>query len=227
MDLPGVGTNLADHPWVAIDLPCLQPPGDPPLFQVMATARSSRRTAADPPDLQLMVCGPYPLEDGYHSLLAAALLKPASRGEARLHTLDPDAAPAIDLAYFRNPVDIDRLVEGLQLADAGVAHPHLARITGGSRIAPRKDLAADAVAVRAWIKAAATTYHHPVGTCAMGTDPRAGAVVDTSGRVYGVPGLSVVDASILPEPPSANINIPTIMVAEHIAARRRGVGAGS
>ena len=60
----------------------------------------------------------------------------------------------------------------------------------------------------------------------MGTDPRAGAVVDTSGRVYGVPGLSIVDASILPEPPSANTNIPTIMVAEHLATRLRGVGTG-
>lgn len=226
MDLPGVGTNLADHPWVAIDLPCLQPLGDPPLFQVMATARSSRSSAADPPDLQLMVCGPYGLEDGYRCLLAAALLKPASRGEVRLLTLDPIAAPAIDLGYFRNPVDIDRLVEGLQLADAAVAYPHLTRITRGSRLAPRQDLVADAVAVRAWIKATATTYHHPVGTCAMGTDPQAGAVVDTSGRVYGVPGLSVVDASILPEPLSANTNIPTIMVAEHIATRLRGVRAG-
>jgi choline dehydrogenase-like flavoprotein len=44
--------------------------------------------------------------------------------------------------------------------------------------------------------------------------------------VYGVPGLSVVDASILPGPPSANTNIPTIMVAEHIATRLRGAGAG-
>jgi choline dehydrogenase len=226
MDLPNVGTNLADHPWVAIDLPCLEPLGDPPIFQVLATARSSRSSAADPPDLQLMVCGPYRLGDGYRCLLAAALLKPASRGEVRLLTLDPIAAPAIDLGYFRNPVDIDRLVEGLQLADAVVANPHLTRVTGGSRLAPRQDLVADAVAVRAWIKATATTYHHPVGTCAMGTDPRAGAVVDTSGRVYGVPGLSVVDASILPGPPSANTNIPTIMVAEHIATRLRGAGAG-
>ncbi|SDK59949.1 GMC family oxidoreductase [Arthrobacter sp. ok362] len=47
-DLPGVGTNLADHPWVAIDLPCPQPPGDPPIFQLLATARSSRSSAAGP-----------------------------------------------------------------------------------------------------------------------------------------------------------------------------------
>ena len=64
------------------------------------------------------------------------------------------------------------------------------------------------------------TYHHPVGTCAMGLDPSAGAVVDPDGRVYGVPGLSVVDASVIPELPSANTNIPTIMLAEHLAARR-------
>jgi choline dehydrogenase-like flavoprotein len=45
-------------------------------------------------------------------------------------------------------------------------------------------------------------------------------VVDADGRVYGVERLSVVDASILPEIPSANTNVPTIAAAEHIAARR-------
>ena len=219
-------TNLADHPWVAIDLPCLEPQGDPPIFQVMATARSSRRSAADPPDLQLMVCGPYRLEDGYHCLLAAALLKPASRGQVRLLTLDPDTAPAIDLGYFRDPVDIDRLWRVCRSRTLPWPTPTWPGLTRGSRLAPRQGLVADAVAVRDWIKATATTYHHPVGTCAMGTDPRAGAVVDTSGRVDGVPGLSVVDASIIPGPLSANTNIPTIMVAEHVAARRRGDGAG-
>ena len=64
------------------------------------------------------------------------------------------------------------------------------------------------------------TYHHPVGTCAMGPDPEQGAVVDARGCVYGVDGLSVVDASILPEIPSANTNLPTITAAEHIASRR-------
>ena len=54
----------------------------------------------------------------------------------------------------------------------------------------------------------------------MGLDPAAGAVVDPDARVHGVDGLSVVDASIVPEIPSANTNIPVIMVAEHVAARR-------
>jgi choline dehydrogenase len=54
----------------------------------------------------------------------------------------------------------------------------------------------------------------------MGPDPGAGAVVDPDGRVHGVAGLSVVDASVMPDIPSANTNIPTIMLAEHIAARR-------
>ena len=79
----------------------------------------------------------------------------------------------------------------------------------------------------AWIRAAAMTYHHPVGTCAMGLDPRDGAVVDPDGRVYGVAGLSVVDASVMPELPSANTNIPTIMLAEHLAARRWTGGRGA
>ena len=60
----------------------------------------------------------------------------------------------------------------------------------------------------------------------MGTDPESGAVVGPDASVHGVEGLFVVDASIMPDLPSANTNIPTIMLAEHIAARRarRDVG---
>jgi len=62
-------------------------------------------------------------------------------------------------------------------------------------------------------------YHHSVGTCAMGPDPAEGAVVDAAGSVHGVAGLYVVDASVMPDIPSANTHVPTIMVAEHVAAR--------
>ena len=99
--------------------------------------------------------------------------------------------------------------------------PALAALTGGRRLGPPPEaVARDDVATK-WIRNSAWTYHHPVGTCAMGLDPAAGAVVDPDARVHGVDGLSVADASILPEIPSANTNIPVIMVAEHVTARRR------
>ncbi|CAM5364982.1 GMC family oxidoreductase [Leifsonia shinshuensis] len=220
VDLPGVGANLGDHIWVAITMPCRPPDGDPALFQLGATARSAGRPAESPPDLQLMVCGPYPVGDGYEGMIAAALVKPASRGSVRLTSLDPAAAPDIDLGYFRDADDLARLAECAQLAAEAADQPELSPLTGGVEPSPKREVLDDASLVHEWIRATAATYHHPVGTCSMGTDPRTGAVVDTSGHVFGVDSLSVVDASVISEPPSANTNIPTIMVAEHIAARR-------
>ena len=65
--------------------------------------------------------------------------------------------------------------------------------------------------------AAAAPMAHPVSTCAIGRRDDPMAVVDSECRVYGVPGLRVVDASIMPRVPSANTNLPTIMVAERAA----------
>ena len=66
-----------------------------------------------------------------------------------------------------------------------------------------------------WIRENADTIYHPVGTCRMGTDPQ--AVVDAQLRVHGVPGLRVVDASVMPRIVSGNTNAPTIMLAERAA----------
>ena len=63
-----------------------------------------------------------------------------------------------------------------------------------------------------WIKAAAETTYHPVGTCKMGNDPM--AVVDDQLRVHGMEGLRVADASIMPTLTSGNTNAPSIMIGE-------------
>ncbi len=70
--------------------------------------------------------------------------------------------------------------------------------------------------IEAWLRRVANTEHHPTSTCRMGSDEM--AVTDNQGRVHGLSKLRIVDGSILPRVPTANINAPIIMVAEKIAS---------
>ena len=83
-------------------------------------------------------------------------------------------------------------------------------------IAPGKDRRSDDEIID-WVKGAAETTYHPVGTCKMGPDRDAMAVVDAQLRVRGVDGLRVADASIMPTLTGGNTNAPTIMIAEKCA----------
>ena len=74
--------------------------------------------------------------------------------------------------------------------------------------------------IDAHIRANAETAYHPSCTCRMGTDEM--AVTDGAARVHGVQGLRVVDASIMPDVVSGNLNVPTIMMAEKLADVIRG-----
>jgi 5-(hydroxymethyl)furfural/furfural oxidase len=80
------------------------------------------------------------------------------------------------------------------------------------------DLANDAAACREWIAGAVLGHWHASCTCRMGAADDPGAVTDPSARVYGVEGLRIADASIMPSVPCANTNIPTIMIGEKVAA---------
>jgi choline dehydrogenase len=66
-----------------------------------------------------------------------------------------------------------------------------------------------------WVRNAAETTYHPVGTCKMGSDPA--AVVDSQLRVHGITGLRIADASIMPTLTSGNTNAPSIMIGEKAA----------
>jgi len=141
------------------------------------------------------------------------LLKPRSRGSVRLRSLDPTEPPLIDLPSLRDPSDVQRLAEGYHRGLEVASHPEIQRLCAD----PLPPQPRDADELRGSIRADGYSLPHVVGTCAMGTRPEDGAVVDPSGCVHGTQRLSVVDASIMPDAPSGFTHLPTIMIAERLA----------
>jgi choline dehydrogenase len=209
-DNDAVGHGLVDHPAVSIDMAYA---GDAPpvrLMQTVATLRSEGAPDTSAPDLQIFGAGPWPGGDLNIWILAGAVIKPRSRGRVWLRSADSADPPHIDLAYYRDPADMARHVELLRRMRAIVGTPGVAALTKETLNRPASD---DEAELERHIRANCWTYHHPVGTCAMGS------VVDARGRVYGIDNLSVIDASIMPTIPSANTHLPTVMIAEHLAGR--------
>jgi choline dehydrogenase len=158
-----------------------------------------------------------PLGFGRQLTILPSLLYPRSRGEIRLRSKDPAAAPAIDPRYFSDPADLELLVAGVKLTREIVGEAPLRALCGVERRpGPR---VTDDDAIRACIRRHVETIFHPVGTCAMGSGPD--AVVDATLRVRGLDGLRVADASVMPTIVGGNTNAPTVMIAEKAAAMIR------
>jgi choline dehydrogenase len=219
-DLPGVGHNLTDHPLAAVDLPT-SAGYTGPRFQEMLTLRSSRAAPGGPPDLHIFAAGPFDnpaIPAGAVFGLVTGLLSVRSRGSVRLRSADPAVPPRIDIAHLRHPEDMARMIEATRHARALSRTPPLAGFVTGAELAPGPAISDDDTAGLARsIRARAGSYHHPVGTCAMGPSPSDGAVVSPRGAVHGISGLWVADASVMPAIPAANTNLPTIVIAERIA----------
>ncbi|WP_136645528.1 GMC family oxidoreductase [Tabrizicola sp. YIM 78059] len=150
---------------------------------------------------------------GYGLTLHVCDLLPKSRGRITLSSPDPTAKPRIDPNYLSDPDDLPVLLAGLKQARAITRAPALARHIA-RETQPGADIASDE-ALAADIRARAETIYHPVGTCRMGRD--SASVTDPAGRVRGVEGLRVVDASLMPAIIAGNTNAPTMMIAENIA----------
>lgn len=211
-ELPGVGANLQEHPGISVMWPADGSAPDGPRFQIVATWRSGLD-----PDTHAAGYDMQHLPAGTPSLfwVSAAVLTPRSRGTVRLASADPAAPPRIRLNLLADPLDLARLVAGVRSARQIGAQGPLAELAGGPEEwtgAGVEDEAELAAAVRASVWAC----HHAAGTCAMGPVPESGAVVDARGAVHGIAGLHVADASIMPILPSANIHLPTLMVAERV-----------
>jgi choline dehydrogenase len=140
--------------------------------------------------------------------------EPFSRGRVRLRSADPAVAPEIDFNMLSDPRDETRLLEGLRMLRA------LLRTDAMKAFADRMLLIDDAAfaddeALRRYLRSSITAWYHASGTCRMGVDAAAGAVVDQSLRVHGVDGL--FDASVIPVSPKAPTNLTMIAIAERAA----------
>jgi choline dehydrogenase len=141
-------------------------------------------------------------------------MRPESKGHVHVTSPDPRRPPAITFNFLSSPVDGELTVRAIRIARAIMAAPALTALQV-TEIAPGPERDTDA-AILDWVRQAAETTYHPVGTCRMGPDP-ATAVVDARLRVHGIAGLRVADASIMPTLTSGNTNAPCIMIGEKAA----------
>jgi choline dehydrogenase-like flavoprotein len=221
VDLPGVGTNLFDHPMSGVVYRSAQPipAGLNNHGEALGLVRSN--PDVDTPDIQLMFVDvplraetlPGPgIGEGY--TIACSLMLPRSRGSVRLATADPGTPPMINPNYYADVRDLDAFAAGVGSARR-VGHAAALDRWRAEEVLPGPD-AGDDDSLRAYLRKNLRTYSHPGGTCRIGTD--AGAVVDTGLRVHGLSGLRVADASVMPTAISANTNATVYAIAERAAA---------
>jgi len=167
-----------------------------------------------------------PDAQGYATgFVGVAAFQTFSRGRLRITTTDPRTDPEIHLNMLADERDRIRLRDGAQRLFAIGRHPALVgiaeAITLGGTGALLETIATPA-ALDAWLDATVSDTYHPCGTCRMGAadDPR--VVVAPTCRVNGVDNLRVIDASIMPTIPRANLHLACAMIGEHMAMRLRG-----
>lgn len=223
----GVGRNLMEHP-VFWNIYAAHPSAveAETIFQSCLSYRI--REDEEDYDLHLIPSSLLPATDippqyvppiehhptGHDFVVFVSNMRPASRGRVTLASRAPDAAPVIELNLYGRPEDAELVADGVRLARRLVQQSPLADFIVEER-APGPEVPDDRL-VEA-VRRSVTHYNHPSGTCRMGLAGDPDAVVDKDGRVIGLDGLAVVDASIIPVLPRVPINPTTVLIAEKLA----------
>ena len=247
VDLPGVGANLQDHAAISSRFECTKPVTIHRLARPVNKLVAGVRwivTRTGPAASNVWEAGgfisgndavPYgnlqyhfapvgaDYVDGRISLSQAFTanldqLRPRSQGTIHLASADPRAAPVVRFNYLADDFDVRELVEAVRATRDLVAQPAFDEFRG-RQLDPAPEITSDAD-IEAWVRATATTDFHPSCTCRMGQD--GAAVVDEELKVHGIESLRVVDASVMPQIISGNLNAPVQMIAERAADFIRG-----
>jgi choline dehydrogenase len=247
VDAPGVGRNLAEHPLVYMSYAAREPTtflralrSDRAALSVLRWALTGKgafasqitsgvlmlrtRPELERPDIQLVflpvrldakLWHPFGPQQSHMFSVMVMQLHPESRGSVELRDADPLTPPRIDLNLLSTPRDFADIRDGVGAVRSIFAQAPLCNLVT-SELAPGKNADLDD-----FIRRNLKITQHPAGTCRMGDDPQ--AVVDSRLQVRGVSGLRVVDASVMPSVPGANINAAVIMVAERASDLIRGI----
>jgi choline dehydrogenase len=246
-DLPGVGENLQDHLEMYLQYSCTQPVSLYPalqmhnqpaigaewLFKGTGVGASNQFEAGGFirsreefawPNIQyhfLPVAINYNgsnavKEHGFQAHVGS--MRSPSRGRVQVKSKDPRQHPSILFNYMATEQDWQEFRDAIRITREIMNQPALDAYRG-REISPGANVQTDEE-LDAFIREHAETAFHPSCTCKMGTDEL--AVVDGEGRVHGIENLRVVDASIMPQIITGNLNATTIMIAEKIADKIRG-----
>ena len=235
LDQPNVGAHLQEHPfalvnWRSRDDDTLDDAANPRYLLPWLVAGRGKLSSniaeaaihwrSDPglaaPDFQIVFGPVYFWEHGFRKTGAPALsaglayIGPSSRGSVRLRSADPGDHPRILNNMLGQDSEMDAMLRALDFVRDVASRAPFAQhvreeLNPSSQLRTRTELTQ-------WIRATCEHEYHPTCTCRIGT-PQDG-VVDPELRVHGVPGLRVIDASVMPRVTSGNTNAPTLMIAE-------------
>ena len=224
-DRPGVGQNLRDHPTVYVTWRTKERfplDGLAPRTQLMLRYTALESDLRNDMRISMQAYATGRVNQGGDRMVPLgirminSIYLAVGAGELRLASADPTVQPILEYHFLEEDFDRKRLRESVRIAVNLGEHEDFKDIIE-ERVEPTDaDLVSDEALDR-WMMREVSTSQHISCTCKMGSASDPMAVVDQYGRVHGLTGLRVVDASIMPDCVRANTNVTTMVIGEHVS----------